>query len=636
MDRINRRLVLPAKRLHARQVLTTEAIAQQVNQASHQLAEFGSPEWLEQKSILIKELSLNGLRDDLLARAFALVRQASGHCLSMRHHDVQLLAAWAMAQGNLVEMNTGEGKTLTATLAAASAAMAGIPVHVITTNEYLVARDAQEMTPLYEALGLSCAAVAESMSTEQRREAYRSDIVYCTNKQVAFDYLRDRLVMQNESSALALKLREFDLQSGPVLRGLCFAIVDEADSVMIDEASTPLLLSREVQDPQRQHLYEQALRMAAELKEQQDFSIHSHRNTVALTANGQSRLADFCAQQRLNGLWQGRRRREWLVQQALLALHVYKRDQHYLLRGGQIEIIDPNTGRTMPDRAWQQGLHQMVEHKEGCQLTGQRETLAKISYQRFFLRYLHLAGMSGTLQESASELHSAYGVATLLIPTHKPRHAKDCGCRLYTDDQRKYQAIVQRVQEVHGRGQPLLLGTASLASSERLSALLKQAGLAHHVLNARQDADEALVIAGAGLRNAITVATNMAGRGTDIKLGAGVAKLGGLYVIACEPNSSRRIDRQLFGRCGRQGEPGSYELFVSLEDELVSTYYPMTLLKKAQAGEDGLVADFVSAQSLFTRIPQRKTQNRLKEQRRQILRTDQRMDELLAFTGNSE
>lgn len=637
-DRITDSVGVKWQQLKGKRNCSLAYVREQVNKAARNTPKAGTRDFDAHVQQLKTRLARDGLQPGLVAQSFAAVRACAEHTLGKRHYDVQLMAAWAMVHGYMVEMGTGEGKSLTATLAAACAGMAKIPTHVITTNEYLACRDAADMSPLYNALGLQCTAVTEEMTAPQRRSAYAANVTYCTNKQVAFDYLRDRLVTQNESSQLALRLRQFDPDTGPVLRGLCFAIVDEADSVLIDEACTPLLLSREIKDPDREQMYADALSLAQKLEQSQDFTLKQAEMKVTLTAAGKLRLEELCsvdcnAGVGLQGIWRGKQRREWLIQQALAALHIFRVDEHYLIRDDRVEIIDPNTGRTMPDRSWQQGLHQMVEAKESCTLTGQRETLARISYQRFFLRYLHLAGMSGTLSEVSGELQSVYSKPLLLVPPNKPRQARGLACHVSANSEEKWQAIAERVCELHKSGQPILLGTASVANSEKLSELLNAYQIPHLVLSARQDAQEAQVVAGAGLRNAVTVATNMAGRGTDIKLGRGVERLGGLHVIACEPNQSGRVDRQLFGRCGRQGEPGSFEMFVALDDALVSDHLPHSLHNlglKIRSSAPSLAA------SLLTKLPQRTLQQRLRAQRRQVLYQDKQMEDLLAFSGQSE
>ncbi|MGI9288639.1 MAG: hypothetical protein ACR2P1_24850, partial [Pseudomonadales bacterium] len=486
-----------------------------------------SEQELQTKLRSVRERLLrDGLQPQHIFSSFALIREISGRILNMRHFDVQLFGAWALVNGNMVEMATGEGKSLTATLAAGCAALAGIPVHVITTNEYLGTRDAAEMRPLYEALGLSVSAITEDMQDDAKRVAYQSDVVYCTNKQIAFDYLRDRLQMGNESGRAVVQFNAEHCAGKPLLRGLCFAIIDEADSVLIDEARTPLIITKEQKDPQQQRIYIQALEFAQAMREGRDYVVLQREHRVNLSRSGRDWLEEKTAQ--MEGIWQGARRRQFLVQQALVALHLYQRDKHYLLREGEVQIIDQNTGRVMADRSWEQGLQQMIECKEECELSGQRETLARISYQRFFRRYLRLAGMSGTLQEVKHELWTIYRQRMIQVPRHKASRLTIAPDRIYRRASDKWLAIVARIKVLHESGRPLLIGTCSVADSELLSRVLRQNNLPHRVLNARQDHEEAEIVATAGQGGSITVATNMAGRGTDIKLGIGVEELGGL------------------------------------------------------------------------------------------------------------
>jgi preprotein translocase subunit SecA len=576
----------------------------------------------------------DGLKAPLVFQAFALIREYARRTLQMRHYDVQLFGAWVIVGGDMAEMATGEGKSLTATLAAATAALAGIPVHVVTTNEYLAQRDADEMRPLYEALGLSVTAVLESMDTGQRQAAYAADIVYCTNKQVAFDYLRDRLVSRNESGRLSLKFSQAHQQQQLVLRGLCFAILDEADSVLIDEARTPLILSKEHRDDSQEQIFQQALELAGALREGADFVVDRREHRLSLTEAGGEELLSLTRS--LDGIWAGERHSRFLVQQALCALHLYEKDAHYLVRDGKVEIIDQNTGRTMADRSWQQGLHQMIEAKEGCVLTGQRETLASISYQRFFQRYLRLGGMSGTLQQVAGELRSIYQQRVIAVPLHRPSRRHDRGFRLYRRAGDKWLAVLERVAAIHETGQPVLVGTRSVRDSELLSAFLLRRGLPHQVLNARQDSQEAEIIADAGQRGQITIATNMAGRGTDIKLGPGVAELGGLHVISTECHEEYRVDRQLMGRSARQGDPGSYEALLSLHDALIHKHYPLWLRR--------LLGHYMGARRsppawLSRRLiawPQRLLARRYRALRRDVMQQDEKLGKMLAYSGRQE
>jgi preprotein translocase subunit SecA len=531
-----------------------------------------------------------------------------------------------MLEGKVAEMETGEGKTLTATLPACAAALAGIPVHIVTVNDFLVLRDAAWMKPLYGFFGLKVGTITEGMTPEARRAAYACDITYCTNKQLVFDYLKDRLMLGQEARPLHLQVEglhaEYPRTGRLLLRGLCFVIVDEADSVLVDEARTPLIISNVADTAQETQVYLDAIAMARQLVSGVDFSIRPRERDVELTERGQRHAASLA--EPYGGVWIGPRRREELIRRALSALHLFQRDKQYLLRGNKVQIIDEYTGRVMADRSWERGLHQMIEAKEGCAITGQQETLARISYQRFFRRYLRIAGMTGTAREVARELWSVYRLPVVTIPTNRPVRRVALPDRLYLTADAKWAAIVETVRRLHSEGRPVLVGTRSVAASEHLSELLAKDGLAPQVLNARQDQEEAKIIASAGERGRITVATNMAGRGTDIRLGPGVAEIGGLHVIATERHEARRIDRQLFGRGGRQGDPGSFEAVVSLEDEIVQGAFGSLAKRLAWAG-----APLVG-------LAQRLAERHHAVIRRDLLRVDDHLSDLLAFTGRPE
>lgn len=583
-------------------------------------------------------LRAEGFTRERVSEGFALVREAAGRSCGMRHYDVQLVGGWAMIQGMLAEMETGEGKTLTATLPASVAALAGLPVHIVTVNDYLVSRDAEAMGPVYRFLGLSVGAITEGMDAEARRGAYACDITYCSNKQLAFDYLKDRLTLEGVTSPLRLQVEalcaERPRTRSVLLRGLCFAIVDEADSVLIDEARTPLIISRPTGNEEQRRVFEQALDLARELRPGGDYLVETRDREVRLTDGGQRRLEEIGAP--LGGLWKGRRRRAELVRQALVADHLFERDRHYLLKDGRVQIIDEFTGRVMTDRSWERGLHQLIEVKEGLAVSEHKETLARISYQRFFRRYLRLAGMTGTAQEVAGELWSVYRLPTMKVPPHRPLRRRGRGQRLFREAGAKWAAVVSEVRELHEQGRPILVGTRSVGASEHLSGLLTRAGLPHRVLNARQDEQEAEIVEQAGRRGRITVATNMAGRGTDIRLEEGVVALGGLHVLATERHEAGRIDRQLFGRCARQGDPGSYCAFMALEDELFRVYAPaglMALMRGVLRGSRGLsggLGQWVCG------VAQRAAERRHARVRRSLLRADERMGEALAFTRRVE
>jgi preprotein translocase subunit SecA len=565
----------------------------------------------------------------LAAEAFALVREASARQLGKRHFDVQVIGAWAMLRGMIAEMNTGEGKTLTATLAAATAALAGRAVHVVTVNDYLAERDAAQMGPLYARLGLTTGCVKQGQQPPERRAAYACDIAYCSNKEVAFDYLRDRLVLGGKPHPIAMRMGALaggDAGSQLLLRGLQFAIVDEADSVLVDEARTPLILSGMSDQSGSDVVHRDALEIAQAL-EASHYRIGEQG--VEITDAGLQRL-EALAKER-GGVWNGPRRRERLVRQALTALHVFQRDKHYLVRDDKVQIIDEYTGRLMPERSWEQGLHQLIELKEGVELTAQRDTLARISYQRFFRRYVHLSGMTGTAAEIAGEMRAVYKLRVARVPTNRPVRRARQPTRYFGRAAAKWRAVVETVAQRHLIGQPVLVGTRSVAASEHLAKLLDAAGITYRLLNARQDRDEAEIIAQAGSRGCVTVATNMAGRGTDISLGPGVAELGGLYVIATELHDAARIDRQLYGRCGRQGDPGTYEALVALEDDLIKSFAPL-LWKLALRFAH--LPPFLGAAAF--RFAQWRAERSHSRARRDLLDQDDYLGDILAFSGRGE
>jgi preprotein translocase subunit SecA len=610
----------------------------QVNHLGPALMHLGDRQLAQEANDLRLELRAGGITQELAARGFALTREVAQRRVGLRHFDVQILGGWVLLNGMAAEMQTGEGKTLVATLPAAAAALAGIPVHVITVNDYLAERDARWMGPIYQAMGLSVGIIIQGMTIEQRQQAYGCDITYCTNKELAFDYLKDGLALGRRPGQIQVKLERLygaDARLARLcLRGLCFAIVDEVDSVLIDEARTPLIIAGAGDHTYSGEIYQQALNLARQLQEGQDYTLDRLHRRLDLTEAGKLRLEELARP--LGGLWQRRLLREELGRQALVALHLYSEDKEYLVRDDQVHIIDEYTGRIMPDRHWEQGLHQLIETKEGCPVTQQQETLARISYQRFFRRYLHLAGMTGTATEVANELWAVYRLNVVPIPTNKPLIREEWPARVFASAREKWAAVLARIEELHARGRPVLVGTRSVAASEHLSRLLDEAGLPHRVLNARQDKEEADIVAQAGQLGQITVATNMAGRGTDIALGPGVAELGGLHVIATERHDARRIDRQLFGRCGRQGDPGSYESFASLEDDILSIFLGRPAGRLARAilrpGRDpGARPGRILA--TLAQIQAERTHFHI---RRDLLKFDESLDEAMAFTGGGE
>src|SRR5256712_6505847 len=574
-------------------------------------------------SELGERLRREGFRQELITRVFALVREAADRTIGLRHYDVQMIGGAILLDGAVAEMETGEGKTLTATLAASAAALAGWPVHIVTVNDYLARRDAEWMGPIYRALGLSVGLVVHGLKPEERRAAYACDVTYVTNKDIAFDYLRDRITLSGHPSRLQLQLERLGGSDARVRRlllpGLVYPIVDGAHSGPVGQAPPPLVISGAGDDAPERRLYETTLEIATALSAPRDFALSRPHRPIALTTACRARIAELATPR--GGLWTGRPRREELIRQGLTALYQMERDKQNLVRDRRVQIIDEFTGRIMADRAWEQGLHQLVEGKEHCELTNRRDPLARISYQRFFRRYLRLAGMTGTAKEVAGELWAVYRMPVVRVPTNRPlnrRALEPHGCA--TEDE-KWAAIVRRLAEVPGQGRAVLVGTRSVGASEHLSLLLNRAHLPHVVLNARQDGDEAEIVAKAGEPGRVTVATNMAGRGTDIRLAEGVAKIGGLHVIATEFHEAGRIDRQLFGRCGRQGDPGTHEAFASLEDEV---------LRHAKW------AEWLGAKPLRVRLAQRTAERLYSRMRRDLLRYDEHMDNALAFSGRGE
>lgn len=583
--------------------------------------------------VQMREQARQALAGGNLAPALALVREAARRSLGLVPFDSQLMGAATLMAGKLAEMQTGEGKTLTAALGACVAAAANTPVHVVTVNDYLAERDAAEMAPLFAFLGLSVGTIVTGMSLDDRRAAYACNVTYCTNKELVFDYLKDRVAAGGRASRAQLQVRALhggDKQSPMLLRGLHFAIVDEADSIMIDESRTPLILAEKgpaVGDPAA---YAQALELAAALDAGSHYEILAERRQLHLTPAGQIAVRE--RSRHLGQAWQAARAREHLVSQALRALHLFHRDQQYLVdTEHKVHIIDEYTGRVLPGRTWEQGLHQLIEVKEGCPLSEQNRTLARITYQRFFRRYLRLSGMTGTAREVAAELHGVYGLEVVAIPTNRPCQRVLLPSVCCPDEDAKWRAVAAEAAKHSARGAPVLIGTRSLEASERLAAVMTSRGLEHRVLNARQDAEEAEIVAAAGQPGRVTVATNMAGRGTDIRLGPGVPEVGGLHVILTEFHDSPRVDRQLIGRCARQGDPGTAIAIVAEDDDLFrrhgGAFYQ--LLRRTAPGR------WSPRQLRLLRWLAQQAAERIHgRERRDTLAQDRSLDTMLAFAGN--
>lgn len=586
-------------------------------------------------------LRRDGLSGQAGGEALALVAEQAARTLGKSPYDTQLQAAWLMLTGHLVEMATGEGKTLAAALAAAVAALGGAPVHVLTANDYLVRRDCDALAPLYAALGLSSACVLGGMPRAARERAWQHDIVYATAKELVFDYLRDHLSLEGERDARVLRARAIAADDAgdasasaatPLLPGLCFGIVDEADSIVLDEACVPLILAAPC-SPIDAGAYRRAYEISCTLQRQRDYQLPHARRAVALTDAGRARVA-AAVNDADTALAPARRACE-LVEAALAARLSYRRDRDYAVAADGLKLIDELTGRIAEGRQWSGALHPMVELKEGLEPGTPTATAAQITYQRFFPRYSRLGGMSGTLLEARHELHVLYGAPVVRVPLARRDRRRWLGERFFVDAAHKWHAVLQSVRAHAAAGRPVLIGTDSVASSAQLSALLHAAGVAHQLLNALQDAGEADLISRAGRHGVVTVATNIAGRGTDIRLDADAAAAGGLHVIATMRNRARRIDRQLIGRSARHGDPGSAEALIALDDPLVVDAWPRALLRAAAAcARDGCVPALL-ARTLFT-TAQRLAEWRDRALRRQLRGAAARTGELYGFAGGTE
>lgn len=507
-----------------------------------------------------------------LRRALALVREVARRETGEEAFLVQLVGALGLYHGRIVEMLTGEGKTLAGSIAAPLLAWRHRHIHILTVNDYLARRDAQSRAGIYKRCNCSVGAIQEEQPPQDRYGIYAKSIVYGTPKQITADYLRDQLrvgPMRTPWTARMLSSQG----SGPMIPGLRAAIVDEADAVLIDEGVVPLIIARNRQESEMADVYRDACRIAEMLDEGPDFTIEHVKRKATLKRRGRERAQS--AWERLDApIWKAKRRAEELVRQALVARACYKRGSQYEIIDGRVIIVDENTGRFLHDRNWEHGLHQSVEAKEGVDVTADRETLARLSFQRFFRTYRVLSGMTGTVADSKREMEQVYERPVTKVPTNRPLIRKARPTQTFRNARDRWEAVLEEIVRLHEIGRPVLVGTRSISTSEMLSARLETRGVEHRVLNATQHAEEASMIALAGRSGAVTVATNMAGRGTDIILDPKARELGGLAVILTEMHGAKRIDRQFIGRAGRQGDPGSSQIFTSLEDELIQHHAP--------------------------------------------------------------
>ncbi|MCC4357826.1 preprotein translocase subunit SecA [Limosilactobacillus reuteri] len=536
-----------------RELRRINKIANKVESYAKQMSEL-TDEQLQAKTDEFRERYKKGESlDHMLPEAFAVSREGAKRVLGLYPFHVQIMGGIVLHEGNIAEMRTGEGKTLTATMPVYLNAISGKGVHVITVNEYLSKRDATEMGQLYNWLGCSVGINNSEMSPDQKREAYRADIMYSTNSEIGFDYLRDNMAVYKEDQ---------------VQRGLNYALVDEVDSILIDEARTPLIISGPGTGTSK--LYKQTDRFVKQLKKDVDYKIDLESKTVSLTDEGIKKAEKYF---NLKNLYDPENTAlTHHLDQALRANYIMLLDKDYVVQDGEVLIVDSFTGRVMEGRRFSDGLHQAIEAKEGVEIQEENKTMANITYQNLFRMYNKLAGMTGTAKTEQEEFREIYNMETITIPTNRPVQRKDEPDLLYPTLQSKFAAVVDRIKKLHAKGQPILVGTVAVETSEYLSQLLDKENIPHVVLNAKNHAKEAEIVKNAGQKGAVTIATNMAGRGTDIKLGPGVREIGGLAVIGTERHESRRIDNQLRGRSGRQGDPGLSQFYLSLEDDLMKRF----------------------------------------------------------------
>lgn len=564
--------------------------------------------------------------DTLLPEAYALVRESAGRVLGMRHFPVQVMGAIALFEGNIAEMQTGEGKTLTATMPSFLRALTGQGCHVVTVNDYLAKRDAETMGPVHELLGLTVGRILENMETEDRRKNYAADITYGTSKEMGFDFLRDRLrigASQDDGSPKNRRhLRTMQGGEAPVQRGHHFALIDEADSILIDEARTPLIIGlTQPNDPSTVNLFRWSNRVTFQLEPRRDYVYEPERRNAWLTDAGCRKVVLMSKPTLLSSIDTERIYSQ--VEKALTAHRAFERDRDYVIVDNKVVIVDEGTGRVMDGRKWQDGLHQAIEAKELVPITAATGEAARITVQSFFRQYTHLAGMTGTGVQAAGELRKTYRLKVTRISTNKPCIRKGLSPRFFLTQDAKREAIVEQIQLLTRAGRSILVGTPSVEASEALGLLLKDRRIAHQILNARYHEQEATIVADAGHPGGVTIATNMAGRGTDILLDDDVRAAGGLHVIATEMHSSKRIDRQLVGRAARQGDPGSFQFFLSLEDELLRCREPKELVRKRRlaiadrAGELGRtwLRYFNRVQRFLERTHRKQRKHLLKQER---------------------
>nr|Q3AQA7.1 RecName: Full=Protein translocase subunit SecA 2 [Chlorobium chlorochromatii CaD3] len=572
-----------------------------------------------------------------ISAAMALIVEASHRQLGLRPFPVQIMGALALLEGSLIEMQTGEGKTLVAALAAVFLGWSGRSCHVITVNDYLASRDYARLEPLYTFCGVTASCVIGELKRPERQRSYQAAVVYVTSKELVADFLKDRLLLHGVSDPSRHFLHSSNtLREGdevPVLNGLWAAIVDEADSVLVDDAATPLIISRPVKNEPLMEACREAVRLAAKLQPTLHYTVEERYKQIALTSEGNATIEQMLPT--LPPFWHSATRRNELLLLVLNAREFFRKGKDYVVSDGKVVIIDEFTGRLMPDRKWQKGTQQIVELLEGVEPTDPVEVAARISFQRFFRFYKLLCGMSGTVKGVTAELWHIYSLPYVAIPTNKPSRRTTQAPEYFLEKGAKYAALIATLEALHRQGVPILVGTRSVRESEFLADLLRQKMLNFQLLNAIYHKEEAAIIARAGERGNITIATNMAGRGTDILLEQGVAALGGLHVLLAEPNEAERIDRQFYGRCARQGDPGTSYSYIALDDRLLQRFFPERFLNSVMA--EVLLRRLPGSHALMqllVYLAQQMAQRMAYQQRLSLLRRDEQLDQLMSFAGS--
>ncbi len=595
-------------RFSEREVRRYRGLVEDINSLEPKMQTLSDEELRQKTAEFRQRLEAGETLDDLLVEAFAVVRETARRVLNMRHFDVQLIGGMVLHDGRISEMKTGEGKTLVATLAAYLNALSGKGVHVITVNDYLARRDSQWMGQVYQFLGMTVGLIQHDLEPEARRQAYAADITYGTNNEYGFDYLRDNMVNTVQEM---------------VQRDLHYAIVDEVDSILIDEARTPLIISG--QADRSPDMYYTFARIASNLKAEIDYSVDEKLKAVSPTEAGVAKVERMLAVSNLYD--DAHLDLSHYLNQALRAKALMKRDRDYVVKDGEVIIVDEFTGRLMFGRRYSDGLHQAIEAKEGVKIEDETQTLATITFQNYFRMYRQLSGMTGTAVTEEEEFRKIYGLDVIVVPTHRPMIRKDYPDMVYKTEAAKFRAVIREIEELYQSRRPVLVGTVSIEKSEMLSEMLREKGIPHSVLNAKYHEQEAEIIAQAGRIGAVTIATNMAGRGTDIVLEEGVPQMGGLHIIGTERHESRRIDNQLRGRSGRQGDPGSSRFYLSLEDDFLRLFAAPTLaglMDRLGVQEDEPIESGVLTRAIES--AQKKVEARNFDARKQVLQYDDVMN----------